>query len=66
MRATLLDQVAVGSQRTRYLVPLARGEVRSAFVMTEPSLQVPEQTHLMRLTGAAQRARQVAVGHVAP
>ncbi|MDG4826307.1 acyl-CoA dehydrogenase family protein [Asanoa sp. WMMD1127] len=32
----LLDQVAVGEQRTRYLAPLARGEQRSAFAMTEP------------------------------
>lgn len=33
----LLDHVAVGSQRERFLAPLARGEVRSAFAMTEPS-----------------------------
>jgi acyl-CoA dehydrogenase len=33
----LLDHVAVGDQRERYLAPLARGEVRSAFAMTEPS-----------------------------
>ncbi|MCR1786322.1 acyl-CoA dehydrogenase family protein [Nocardioides carbamazepini] len=33
----LLDQVAVGSQRDRFLAPLARGQVRSAFAMTEPS-----------------------------
>lgn len=33
----LLDQVAVGSQRERFLAPLARGEVRSAFAMTEPA-----------------------------
>ena len=32
----LLDQVAVGSQRERFLAPLARGEQRSAFAMTEP------------------------------
>ena len=32
----LLEQVAVGSQRERYLAPLARGEQRSAFAMTEP------------------------------
>jgi acyl-CoA dehydrogenase len=32
----LLDQVASGSQRERFLAPLARGEVRSAFAMTEP------------------------------
>jgi acyl-CoA dehydrogenase len=33
----LLDQVAVGAQRERYLGPLARGDVRSAFAMTEPA-----------------------------
>lgn len=33
----LLDHVAVGGQRERYLAPLARGEVRSAFAMTEPA-----------------------------
>jgi acyl-CoA dehydrogenase len=33
----LLDHVASGSQRDRFLAPLARGEVRSAFAMTEPS-----------------------------
>jgi alkylation response protein AidB-like acyl-CoA dehydrogenase len=33
----LLDHVASSSQRERFLVPLARGEVRSAFAMTEPS-----------------------------
>ncbi len=33
----LLDQVATQSQRDTYLQPLARGEVRSAFAMTEPA-----------------------------
>ncbi len=33
----LLDLVATDAQRTRYLGPLARGEVRSAFAMTEPA-----------------------------
>lgn len=33
----LLDHLAVGDQRERFLAPLARGEVRSAFAMTEPS-----------------------------
>jgi acyl-CoA dehydrogenase len=32
----LLEQVASDGQRTRYLEPLARGEQRSAFAMTEP------------------------------
>lgn len=33
----LLDHVATGAQRERYLAPLARAEVRSAFAMTEPA-----------------------------
>lgn len=33
----LLDHVATAQQRDRYLDPLARGEQRSAFAMTEPS-----------------------------
>lgn len=33
----LLDAVATADQRARYLAPLARGEVRSAFAMTEPA-----------------------------
>lgn len=33
----LLDAVASERQRSQYLQPLARGEVRSAFAMTEPS-----------------------------
>jgi acyl-CoA dehydrogenase len=32
----LLDVVATREQRTRFLEPLARGDVRSAFAMTEP------------------------------
>jgi acyl-CoA dehydrogenase len=33
----MLDHLAVGSQRDRFLAPLARGDVRSAFAMTEPA-----------------------------
>jgi acyl-CoA dehydrogenase len=33
----LLDQIATGDQRQRFLEPLARGLVRSAFAMTEPA-----------------------------
>lgn len=33
----LLDKVATREQRERYLAPLARGEVRSCFAMTEPA-----------------------------
>ncbi|MEO6512123.1 MAG: acyl-CoA dehydrogenase family protein [Nocardioides sp.] len=33
----LLDVVATDDQRSAYLAPLARGDVRSAFAMTEPS-----------------------------
>ena len=33
----LLDKVTTAAQREKYLAPLARGEVRSSFSMTEPS-----------------------------
>jgi len=33
----LLDHVATSGQRERYLRPLVRGEIRSAFAMTEPA-----------------------------
>lgn len=33
----LLDKVTTSQQRAKYLAPLARGEVRSSFSMTEPS-----------------------------
>ncbi|MBZ5734759.1 acyl-CoA dehydrogenase family protein [Nocardioides sp. TRM66260-LWL] len=33
----LLDHVATAAQRERFLAPLARAEVRSAFAMTEPA-----------------------------
>lgn len=33
----LLDKVATPAQRERYLAPLARGQVRSCFAMTEPA-----------------------------
>ncbi len=33
----LLDRVASADQRARYLKPLVRGELRSAFAMTEPA-----------------------------
>ena len=33
----LLDKVATTDQRERYLQPLSRGEIRSAFAMTEPA-----------------------------
>lgn len=33
----MLDHIASSAQRDKYLVPLARGEVRSAFAMTEPA-----------------------------
>lgn len=33
----LLDRVASDAQKQRYLAPLARGEIRSCFAMTEPA-----------------------------
>ena len=34
----LLDQIATEAQKEEYLIPLARGEMRSAFLMTEPGI----------------------------
>ena len=53
----LLEVVASGEQRARYLGPLARGDVRSAFAMTEPSPGAGSDPSLL-----ATRAERVAGG----
>ncbi|MCW2765452.1 MAG: acyl-CoA dehydrogenase [Nocardioides sp.] len=53
----LLDAAASASQRERFLAPLARGEVRSAFAMTEPAPGAGSDPTLLRT-----RAEQVAGG----
>jgi acyl-CoA dehydrogenase len=46
----LLDKVASPDQRERYLEPLARGEVRSAFAMTEPAPGAGSDPSALRTT----------------
>nr|WP_221374845.1 acyl-CoA dehydrogenase family protein [Actinoplanes polyasparticus] len=46
----LLDQVASDPQRERYLAPLARGSVRSAFAMTEPPPGAGSDPNALRTT----------------
>ncbi|MCW2670015.1 MAG: acyl-CoA dehydrogenase [Frankiales bacterium] len=53
----LLDQVASPDQRERFLAPLARAEVRSAFAMTEPAPGAGSDPTLLRT-----RAERVAGG----
>ncbi|WP_182377760.1 acyl-CoA dehydrogenase family protein [Nocardioides sp. WS12] len=47
----LLDHVATADQRARFLVPLVRGDWRSAFAMTEPSPGAGSDPSLL-MTGA--------------
>jgi acyl-CoA dehydrogenase len=46
----LLDRVARSEQRNRYLSPLSRGDVRSAFAMTEPSPGAGSDPSALRTT----------------
>jgi acyl-CoA dehydrogenase len=46
----LLDQVGSLAQRDRYLQPLARGTVRSAFAMTEPAPGAGSDPSMLRTT----------------
>jgi alkylation response protein AidB-like acyl-CoA dehydrogenase len=45
---TLLEKVATPDQRERFLVPLANGDVRSAFAMTEPAPGVGSDPRAVR------------------
>src|SRR6266508_462387 len=52
----LLDRVAPGEHRERYIGPLVRAQVRSAFAMTEPAPGAGSdpsalQTHATRVNG---------------
>ena len=44
----LLDKVATPEQRARYLQPLARGEIRSCFAMTEPAPGAGSDPNMLR------------------
>jgi acyl-CoA dehydrogenase len=49
----LLDRVADDSQRERYLAPLARGDHRSCFAMTEPAPGAGSDPAMLRTTATS-------------
>lgn len=59
---TLL-QVANDAQRARWLMPLVRGEIRSAFAMTEPSPGVGSDPRMIRTTARRDGDGWVINGH---
>ncbi len=59
----LLHLFASEAQRERYLLPLARGEVRSAFAMTEPAPGAGSDPTLLRTTAAKDGSAWVLDGH---
>lgn len=58
----LLEKVASAQQKSKYLEPLARGEVRSAFAMTEPSPGAGSDPGLLRTTAQSTGDRWVING----
>ena len=58
----LLEQVAVGSQRERFLAPLARGEQRSAFAMTEPAPGAGSDPTALRTEARREATRSSSTG----
>jgi acyl-CoA dehydrogenase len=61
--AHLLAEVATASQRERFLAPLAAGEVRSAFAMTEPSPGAGSDPSALRTTADRQSGGWRINGH---
>ena len=53
----LLEKVATDEQKERFLAPLARGEVRSAFCMTEPAPGAGADPSLLSTTATAADGR---------
>jgi acyl-CoA dehydrogenase len=53
----LLDKVASPAQRERYLEPLARGDVRSGFAMTEPAPGAGSDPSALRTTAVREGGR---------
>ena len=52
----LLERVGTPEQRERYLRPLAAGEIRSCFAMTEPAPGAGSDPSMLLTRGAARRA----------
>src|SRR5437764_11971049 len=59
----LLSHVADEEQSTRYLEPLARGEIRSCFAMTEPAPGAGSDPTLMRTRAEKRGESWVLNGH---
>lgn len=59
----LLQEVADGEQRDRFLAPLARGEVRSCFAMTEPAPGSGADPAMLRTRARRDGAGWVLDGH---
>lgn len=59
----LLEKVATPQQQVRYLAPLAAGEVRSAFAMTEPSPGAGSDPTALLTTATRREGRWVIDGH---
>lgn len=59
----LLEQVATPDQRARFLAPLARGEIRSCFAMTEPPPGAGSDPSMLRTRAERDGAGWVINGH---
>lgn len=58
-----LEQLASAAQRTRFLDPLVRGELRSCFAMTEPAPGAGSDPRMLRTTARREGAGWVIDGH---
>ncbi|MDQ2743202.1 MAG: acyl-CoA dehydrogenase family protein [Chloroflexota bacterium] len=59
----LLERIAPPEQRERFLAPLARGETRSCFAMTEPAPGAGSDPTMLRSTGRREGNDWILEGH---
>lgn len=59
----MLDKLAAGAQRERYLAPLAQAHLRSCYAMTEPSPGAGSDPSMMRTTAIRHEDGWVINGH---
>lgn len=59
----LLEQVATAEQQQRFLVPVARGDERSCFAMTEPAPGAGSDPSMLRTRARRERDTWVIDGH---
>jgi acyl-CoA dehydrogenase len=59
----LLDVVATGAQRERWLIPLAAGRIRSCFAMTEPAPGAGSDPSMLRTRAVRRDGHWVITGH---